>query len=201
MGVGLDRLLPGPSRYLTVLRDPVERVVSLYRYIRANPRHRLHAQIVEANLTLRDCLSRPFVQFNNGQLRLLTGTTSRHLLGHGIDDAALLARAKQTLDRQFDLLGTTSRFDEFLVLAWQRYRWQVPLYRRSNVSSNASSPQAAGAGLDEETRALAEQMNRMDRDLYRYADERLSNAVRDAGPTFQQRSRLFGLLNGFGGRT
>lgn len=197
MSIGLDRRLSRPARYLTVLRDPVARVVSLYQYIRANPRHRFHAQIVGENLTLKECLTRPFVQFNNGQLRMLTGTISRHLLGHGVDDAELLAQAKRTLDRQCDLVGTTSRFDEFLVLAWQRYRWQVPLYRRNNVSpATLSTPE-----LDLETRALAEQQNVMDRELYRYADERLTYAVQVAGPQFQRQARLFSMLNAAGGRT
>ena len=57
-----------------VLRDPVERVLSLASYIMANPHHGKHAELLEQDLALY--LARRnirYTQFANAQVRHLAG--------------------------------------------------------------------------------------------------------------------------------
>jgi hypothetical protein len=128
---------------------------------------------------------------------MLTGAVSHERLGHGVDDDGLLDQALRALDQQFDLVGTTRRFDDLLVLAWRRYRWQMPLYR----ANNAALPSVPPPILDAEPRDLAERMNAMDRALYTYAECRLRRDVQLAGAAFARDAALFGMLNASGGRT
>ena len=44
----------------TVLRDPVDRVVSFYRYVLATPGHHSHAFFQRFNPTLADCYAHPY---------------------------------------------------------------------------------------------------------------------------------------------
>ena len=55
-GFGIHAWVPGPARYITVLRDPVDRVISLYHYIAETPTHRLHRNVTVEGWTLDDCL-------------------------------------------------------------------------------------------------------------------------------------------------
>ena len=48
-----------PRTLATVLRDPVDRVVSFYRYVLATPEHHAHAFIQRFHPTLADCYDHP----------------------------------------------------------------------------------------------------------------------------------------------
>ena len=50
---GVHELLEGrPYRYVVLLRDPVQRVLSLFRYIRSLPTHDLHAELIRPDMTI-----------------------------------------------------------------------------------------------------------------------------------------------------
>ena len=53
---GLHEFMPRPCIYVTLLRDPVERVLSFYNYIRRNPHHYHSEMIVSQGLTLQQFL-------------------------------------------------------------------------------------------------------------------------------------------------
>src|SRR5438874_1730089 len=42
---GLHHFIPRPSTYITLLREPVERVLSFYHYARSTPDHYLYTQL------------------------------------------------------------------------------------------------------------------------------------------------------------
>ncbi|MCC6178307.1 MAG: sulfotransferase family 2 domain-containing protein [Chloroflexi bacterium] len=198
MSVGLHAWIPGPARYVTLFRDPVERVVSLYRYIASRPEHPLHPAIVREGLTLRDCLTHSrnsLLQFHNGQVRMLTGAVTGARLPLGARDSQRVRLAKRLLDEHFELVGVTERFEDLVVLAWRRFRWRVPLYRPVNASRGQRT-----VAVDPKTRALIEERNSMDREIYEYARERLADVVASAGPEFVRDRALFRMLNHAGGR-
>jgi hypothetical protein len=75
---GLHELLPTTSRprYATFLREPVERVISLYYYLRNSSVNAWHDEIVHMDWSLAEWFERtPALWIRNGQVRqLLIGT-------------------------------------------------------------------------------------------------------------------------------
>lgn len=181
---GIHEHIPGPSTYVTLLRDPVERALSTYYYVRRKPDHPAHREIVEREMDLgRVVRSGLLPMLDNGQTRILYG------LGHwdvpyGECGEELLEGAKRNVERHFALVGTTERFDATLRLLERRFGWSRSFYRRRNVSKRRPgrddvSPEALEA---------ARRHNRLDLELYQWVDRRLEEAIRRAGGGFALRS-------------
>ena len=63
-----------PRRQLcTILRDPVKRVISYYKYVRATPTHYLHDYICQDNLSISECYQHPALKLDmtNFQTKML----------------------------------------------------------------------------------------------------------------------------------
>jgi hypothetical protein len=110
---GVHALVPGSRtpRYFTFLRHPVERVVSLYWFLRHASDSYWHHEIVEANWSLEDWLEGSRALWaHNGQTRhLLIGAHEQACIERELDPG-LLSVAKQTLD-DFWFVGLTETFE------------------------------------------------------------------------------------------
>lgn len=82
---GVDELLPdaGEPRYITFLREPVERVISMYFFSRREPNSLSHREIHDNNWSLEDWFQ------NSQNVRRFNGQLRHLLLG---SDATLMAR-------------------------------------------------------------------------------------------------------------
>lgn len=170
---GVHRYLIGRVRYITMLRHPVRRVVSLYRYIRSEPRHPLHRTVVGADLDLEAFVAADLdrAQVRDGQTRQIAGVQDRDPT---VDD---LARALEHLEA-CAAVGLQERFDESLVLFRRRLGWRLPLYVRRNVT--AAPPVDPAPAVVE----LIAARNRLDLALYDAAVRRFERdwtTVRAAG--------------------
>jgi hypothetical protein len=168
---GVHEHFDRPARYLTMLRHPVARIVSHFRYARSNPRHYLHAEVVERGFDLvwyaRGELSD---ELRNGQVRMFSPSES-------------LEEAKQVL-AEFDVVGLTERFDESLLLMQDALGWTTPYYARENRGP------AAGEPLTEEALAAIEAANPLDFALYDFAEGLLARRI-EAKPEFAERLERF----------
>jgi hypothetical protein len=174
---GLDELIPRPVAYVTMLRDPVRRIVSHYWYVLDEPDHYLHEAVAGVGMTLRDYAEAGAdlsPELENGQLRLFSAR-SRTMLR---PDGACLEEAKAAL-REFAVVGTTERFDESLVAMQHALGLRRPAYVSENVGRTRPKP------LDAETRELIESRNRLDLELYDYASRLLDERVRVGGAGFE----------------
>jgi hypothetical protein len=141
-------------RFFTVLRDPVERTISHYYWIRArNP---------SFGMTLAEALAAGQIH-DNLQTRVLAANDAPI----GETPAEALDQAKASLDR-FAVVGLTERFDETLALLTREFGWRRTLYERANVTRSRKPRDE----LDAETLALIERHNALDIELYRLAAER-----------------------------
>lgn len=182
---GAHTALPGPSRYLTMLREPVDRHVSSYYFALQNPDAPRNRWVRERPTDLDGYLG---VLADEGRLNRQT-----HLIAgppHPDGPADPLARARLHLERDFDLVGLTERFDETLLLAWRRLGWRHILYRRVNVTRS----RAALSTLSPAQRAAIERANALDIELYDFARRRFAAAIADAGIGATE-LRLYRIMN------
>ncbi len=137
MSYGLHASLPPtrPHRYFTMLRDPIERVISLYFFIKRTPNHYLYDPVVTENYTIAQFLAyEGSYMARNAQTRFLCGRDVMPYVG-SIDDEALEA-AKTNIRDHILVTGLTERFDESLLLYRHAFGWRQIHYTRQNVTSN-----------------------------------------------------------------
>ncbi len=186
---GVHRHFQQPPRYVTLLRHPVARVASHYRYVRNKPDHYLHTAVVEGDLDLaayaQGTLSR---ELRNGQVQMFSARARE------LDecDEGCLEEATRVLADEFAVVGLAERFDESLLLMQESLGWSSPYYVPENRSSES------GSAVTEEEVAAIEAANRFDLALYDFAAGRLAERLAaDPGlparvERFRRRNRLLG---------
>ena len=127
---GIHECLPQGATYITMLRDPVARVLSAYHFILRRPLNPLHRKLKRERLTVQDCL-RLFPQRHNLQCRLLSG-----IQDSSIKDEQLLETAKKNLITSFKVVGVSERFEESLSLMAQAFGWRIRFYENRKVAKN-----------------------------------------------------------------
>jgi hypothetical protein len=185
---GVHEFLRRPVEYVTMLREPVQRVVSHYWFVRNDPDHYLYQAIIEEDLSLREYAERGCglsAEIENGQVWMFSDRARRLECA----DRESLEDAKLILRDRFSFVGTTERFDESLVVMHHMLGLRTPVYVRLNTASAPRTP------LDAETRAAIEARNLLDRELYACANELLDAHIRRIGPRFQRDLDRFRRLN------
>jgi galactose-3-O-sulfotransferase len=179
LSFGIHRWVPQSATYITMLRDPVSRVVSQYLFVLRERRHRLHDSVVSQRLSLRDYIeSGVTTEIDNGQTRMIAGDIDTPF---GEAKPQMLERAKRNIEQHFAVVGLTERFEESLVLlksalGWRRFATHVAI----NVSSIKHRDPIPDSTID----AIREG-NRLDQGLYDYAAQRLEAMSREH-PSFEQ---------------
>lgn len=184
---GIHREFRRDSRYVTVLRNPLERVISAYHHAATNKGHPLHQTIADRGMSLEDVLSEETMpELDNCQARMLSGFDFD--VPYGSCGDVMLERAIQNLEEYFIVVGHLERFDETLLLLRDRLDWSRHVaYRRSNVSSNRPRKD----DLSEETVALIRRFTRLDQELVDYARRRLDREIEEAGLSFGFRRLVY----------
>jgi hypothetical protein len=188
---GAHEWINRPATYITLLREPVARVVSHYHYVKRTPQHALYPLVTEEKMTLTDYVSSGInYEMDNGQTRQITGINDR--VPFGCCSPELLSVARQLLDDHFSIVGLVEHFDETLLLLRQRLGWRrYPVYVRQNVTRKRPFTQE----LSPATRAIIEKHNRLDCELYEYAARRFTAQLAtlpEAELTrFQRRNRWY----------
>ena len=133
MRFGLHEFLPQPCTYITILRNPIERVISTYNYIFQIRGHYLYEPLKSQNFDLKKLVaSRISYEFDNFQTRLLFGNHNNIELGECSRE--MLENAKKNLQKHFTVVGLTERFDETLLLMKRALGWNRIYYIRQNVT-------------------------------------------------------------------
>lgn len=186
---GLHRLLIGPYRYITVLRDPMARIRSHYRHVTQHQRHPFHAAVVEQGIGVEEYLTsiQP-IELNNGQTRLLSGLEKRDAFGCTSSD--LLDRAIENLERHFVWVGLTEQFEQSLLLLAATMGWRFPHYQSGMVSKRDPRSHATDAATIQTWREL----NDLDCKLHAYAQERLAKEL-GMRRGWRARTALFRAMN------
>jgi hypothetical protein len=187
-GWGLHELLPEPSIYLTMLREPVDRAVSVYW-------HRREGGTLPPQMTLGEYVCHGDVQriwwVDNAQVRYLAGEGGRIVdVPVGRCTRTMLDVAAERLE-QFAFVGASERFDASIVLLRRLLGWRGCRY----VPANATGGRPRVDEIDVATLALLREHNELDSVLYRQALRRFEERVGALGEAFRRELALFSASN------
>ena len=193
MTFGLHEFLPRPATYITVLRDPVDRVISAYYFMRSYKLHPLYWKLRSGNWTLEDFVRRS--QRDNVQSKIIAGSAYEKPCTREIAE-----KAKHNLRQHFGVVGLSERFEESLALMKLRFGWKLSSYSSFNVTRSRPKKH----DLPESTLELIYQKNALDMELYECGKEIFESAVRTnaddvarlAGELTAARTRSQGSLGG-----
>ena len=136
---GLHRMFPGRPRYVTMMRGPVDRVMSLYFHYK----HRLapppgsreavqHADIRENELSLEDWAFDPArLEADNGMVRQLLGHPG---VAHGACTEAMLEEAVANIDEHFDAVLIRGFMRDSMEILSRVIGRDLPAPTRANVN-------------------------------------------------------------------
>lgn len=172
----------GGGQYFTLIRDPVERVLSHYRYAQQRVEHPLHELTLEMSLSeMMD--ADLWRDLGNGQCRALAGewdfpTRQQH--------EAVLDLAKSNLADHFVLWGLTERFAETLLMAKVVLGWRDVSYVPENATKRRSDANRMDADVDAAVRC-----NSLDLALYEELEVRFQQTLDERLPDWRgQLARL-----------
>lgn len=162
---GLHNYLSGRTEYVTLLREPVDRVISYYYYVRRTQAHRHHEAAQE--MSLREYVT-------SGVNKMLDNQMTRAIVkGVGEANVETFRQAKENLNKYFAVVGLVEHFDKSILLMKQYFGWGDVSYRKRNVSPNHPSKKDLRASLREQI----EERNHWDRKLYKYGAQQLKRKV------------------------
>jgi Galactose-3-O-sulfotransferase len=163
---GLHAILPQTATYITILREPVDRVLSSFYFMRSYKLHPLYWRFKRENWTLDDFVRRS--PRDNVQCKILAGVDYAEPFS-----AEIYEIAKENLLRYFSVVGLSERFEESLALMKLRFGWKLQHYSSFNVTRNRPGK----ADVPRSTLSLIEERNSFDISLYNCAAKLFQTAV------------------------
>ena len=152
---GIHARLQRPCLYITLLRDPVARLLSNVRFG------------MDHGKWTRDTPISEIVE----QGRLIDNMQTRQIAGIADRDtpctSETLATAIENLRSHYAVVGTTERFDDTLKILITLFGWPDIAYSNRQVSKAPTDP-----NLESRVRSAAERHFAFDMDLYAYASAR-----------------------------
>ena len=186
---GVHELLPRPSIYLTMLRQPIDRLISLYYFVRSRPDAFYHR--LAKNVTIEQfLLEEELLELDNGQLRVIVGGGGDYFTNRtprGQCTMEMLELAKRRIEESFCLAGVTERFDESVLMLGRALGWQNSFYLRRNEGPRGGEKKVTHPALAAELK----RRNQLDCALYDWVVERLNKQIHAEGETFGRAQERF----------
>lgn len=185
---GIHHAIPKPATYFTLLRPPLDRVISQYFH---NQRRRAKMGIVmKQEPNIWDFLNKQPEQATL-QLRMIVGgDTIEGALAQTLPENALDI-AKAHLERHFSVVGLVDHFDETVMLLKQTYGWNSVQYGQRNVAPNRAQRDQLGP----KAIARIEHMIEPELELYEWVQRRFEETLAAQSPDFHENLAKFRRTN------
>jgi hypothetical protein len=164
---GIHRFLPKdrPFKYVTLLRNPVSRVVSHYNHVRSRGNHKLYDVVNDNNYSIEDYVSKGITkEADNGMVRQIIGSKKKIF---ELDESDL-EQAIEHLDKHFALIGLLEHFEDTLKLFQAKFNWSdIPTFdilNKKKVKLNSK--------ISDNEMLTVEQFNKYDVRLYNHCTNR-----------------------------
>jgi len=189
---GIHKELLQDCVYFTLLRHPVDRVISAYQSFRKtkdSPHHEW------ANMySLEEVLSSGdgFWEFNNYYTRILANIRPDEVK-YGEVESKHLQHARDNLREHF-LFAPSEKFDEMLVYLHHKLKWRkTPYYSRANSVKKKDRIE-----VDEETKRMIRRLNHYDLELWYYTKSEFEEKTKEI-PRFEELVHIFKKFNNASG--
>jgi hypothetical protein len=161
---GIHQWVPDPAVYVTMLRDPVDRVISHYYFVLSHPGHYVYKKA--SRLSLKEyAATKPTHEIDNDMVRWLTAR-EHFEVRLGKVTRSMLDEAKWNLEFAVSVFGLMERFDESL-LCFQRALWWSDVSYREMKNVNKNRPPLAEIPPD--ALDAIREANALDVELYEHA--------------------------------
>ncbi|MFM0328606.1 chondroitin 4-O-sulfotransferase [Paraburkholderia strydomiana] len=178
---GIHRSLKTPLAYCTILRDPLARQISHYRYAlngkNGDVARGASVSATEA-LVLRGALSLDeWVSESLGGRNVFV----QMLSGHPAPDELSLGITKANLQHHFGAVGICENMSEFLLRLCAKTGMKLPFYFETNITSGS----AKNIGqLSESAKQKFVQDNSLDYEIFEYAKREIQSDAHKSGSVF-----------------
>jgi len=161
--------------YITVVREPIERVLSAHNNILKDTTHFLHKEFVENRLTIPEIHEKKiWSALDNCQVRMLSNSIQAP---YGTIARENFEEAIRNIDQYFSLTGYQEKLDEFVVLLCGMMNWPAPVYRKRHQSLN----RITASDSDRNTIEVIREMNEWDIKLFNEVKRRFDVKIAEEG--------------------
>lgn len=190
---GIDQWLRPPVTYLTMLREPIARLVSDYNYVMSVPEHTVRRLVGGKIVSLEEFVDLRIARgLANTYTLMLSGCINwDDFKASPVPTHDMLEAAKLNMNG-FAGVGLTERFDESLILFQQSLEWSNCWYLHENVTAKQFVDcRRLGSDLLERIRTCIA----LDIELYAYAVRLFESRISQAGPDFPHKVAAFQQAN------
>jgi Sulfotransferase family len=187
---GLHRALNRPAKYFTVIRHPVDRVISDFFFdlesdepIRANGK----------SMTFEEFASSDDVRSRNYQVRVLSGSPELNANGFPVERRHLEA-AKSNIDDCFLAVAPLQRMTELALLIRRIYRW--PMRRLMTEYKLKTRNRPRTHEISAQMVKIIETCNAYDIELYEWVQKRFAMQCQSFEPQLSRDLRFFKIVSG-----
>jgi|SRR6266496_1250392 len=175
MPFGLHKILPQPVTYFAVFRDPIDRVISAFYFMRNYPLNPNYWRFRRLDWQLDDFVRNS--PRDNVQTKMVAGAPYEEPC-----TPEIFEEAKHNLRRHFSVVGLAERFEESLALMKLRYGWKLESYSSFNITRRRPSK----LELPQTTLDLIAEKNSFDIALYQLASEIFCEALEQSAAAVER---------------
>lgn len=180
-GFGIDKQLQNvKGEYFTILREPVDRIISHYYFVLSLEDHNWYDAGFQKGQSLEYLFDIKFhFSLFNLQTRFLASKNGNVITLKDkihLDDNDLTI-AKTNLDNYFKLIGITDRYDDFILLGQKLNYFPKSSCDLKNITKNR--PQIKD--IKKETTELIKYHNQLDTELYYYCKSKFEKLFKNIG--------------------